>query len=127
MLVIQQVGAKQMLTVEARNHLTILVKTPHPTYIEAFYIYRECEYRTPMFNSHLAETNSTMIQLPSKGPPGRIISKQFECHPIGAYKLFSYRISERPNKRRKRKNKACLALVLCFHFSQECNYILIPN
>ena len=80
MLVIQQVGTKQMLTVEARNHLTILVKTP----TQASYTYRECEHKMPMSNSHLAETNSTMIQLPSKGPPGRIISKQFACHLIGS-------------------------------------------
>lgn len=78
MLVIQQGGGKQMLTVEARNHLTILVKTPRPTYIEAPYVYRGCEHRTPMSNLYLAETSSTMIELSFKESPGRIIPSNLQ-------------------------------------------------
>ena len=60
MLVIQQVGAKQMLIVEARNHLTLLVKTTHSIYMDASYIYREHKHRTPKSNSYLAETTSVI-------------------------------------------------------------------
>ena len=56
-----------MLTPGTRNHVTVFVKTPHLSYIEESWTYRECAHTTLVSNNpHLAETNFTIIQFQLK-------------------------------------------------------------